>query len=85
MLCCLFDTGDFQFEKAMLSNTQCQVHTFDCTYDGNSIDSRHHYHKWCLGNGTGDYRTWANITNTLGHANIDLLKMDIGELFATLP
>lgn len=64
----------------MLAATSCQIHTFDCTYDGKSIDpARHHYHKWCIGDGTAQYRTWANVTKTLGHNQIDLLKMDIGE------
>lgn len=64
----------------MLSATNCEVHTFDCTYDGKSIDKRHFYHKWCVGNGVGLFRTWSNITKTLGHEHVDLLKMDIGEL-----
>jgi hypothetical protein len=73
--------GDFAFEQAMLDSTPCEVHTFDCTYNGSSIHpGRHHYHKWCLGDGTGQYRTWANITQSLGHQQVDLLKMDIGVL-----
>lgn len=72
--------GDFQFETAMLKETSCQVYTFDCTYNGHSLDQddRHHYYKWCLGGGSGQYRTWANITNSLGHERVDLLKIDIG-------
>jgi len=83
----LGSNGDFQFENAMLSATRCQVHTFDCTYDGHSLDqgARHHYHKWCIGVGAGQYRTWDNITNTLRHQRVDLLKMDIeGHEFAVL-
>eukprot|EP00775_Hariotina_reticulata_P010692 gene10692-10850_t len=92
--------GNFKFEKAMLKATECQIHTFDCTYDGKAIHpTRHHYHKWCIGPdsqasspgadpATGDgtpedpskiraYRSWANITETLGHQAVHLLKIDI--------
>lgn len=64
----------------MLKSTSCNIHTFDCTFEGKSIHpERHTYHQWCFGNGAGRYRTWSNITQTLGHDYIDLLKMDIGE------
>lgn len=64
----------------MLKYTKCNIHTFDCTYkQGKSQDPRHTYHTWCLGDpkkGT-DFRTWANVTSTLGHNRVHLLKMDI--------
>lgn len=63
----------------MLNTTECLVYTFDCTYDGKSIHARHRYFKWCIRDGTGQYQTWANVTKTLGHERVDLLKMDIGE------
>ena len=73
--------GDYQFEEAVLNDTMCEVRTFDCTYDGRSIHpTRHHYHKWCLGSGQGNTRTWANITQALGHKHVQVLKMDIGEV-----
>lgn len=78
--CDLFAAGDYQFEEAMLRITSCQVHTFDCTYSGKSVDKnrRHHYHEWCIGIGGDKYRSWDNITRTLAHDQVDLLKMDIG-------
>lgn len=73
--------GDYQFETNMLKHTTCSIYTFDCTYNGTSIhQSRHHYYKWCIGTGADDWRTWSNITQTLGHPVVDLLKMDVGEL-----
>lgn len=64
----------------MLNETICEVHTFDCTYNGTAQHSRHVYHKWCVGDPKGgqQYRTWNNITVSLGHRRVDLLKMDIG-------
>ena len=41
--------GDFSFERAMLAGSECDVFTFDCSFDGKSIDPRHTYKKWCLG------------------------------------
>lgn len=57
------------------------MHTFDCTYKGASRHARHFYHEWCVGqpddNTRRKFRTWANITSSLGHKSVDLLKMDI--------
>jgi hypothetical protein len=81
--------GNYEFEKAMLKATKCQIHTFDCTYKGRSIHrKRHHYHKWCIGPDgpgskvnvsgvSGPFRSWTNITQTLGHQVVHLLKVDI--------
>lgn len=71
--------GDFQFEEAMLTATKCQIHTFDCTYDGRAIHpTRHHYHKLCIGSqNRNSFRTWTNITRALGHPAVHLLKCDI--------
>jgi hypothetical protein len=90
--------GNYKFEKAMLEATKCQIHTFDCTYNGKAIHpTRHHYHKWCIGpdshaNSSEDatpdstsndggkirvYRSWKNITTTLRHQAVHLLKVDI--------
>ena len=41
--------GDFSFERSMLASSKCDVFTFDCSFDGKSIDPRHTYKKWCLG------------------------------------
>eukprot|EP00775_Hariotina_reticulata_P009669 gene9669-9828_t len=77
----LGSNGNFQFEDGMLSATPCDVHTFDCTYKGASRHARHFYHEWCVGqpdDNTGrKFRTWANITSSLGHNTVDILKMDI--------
>jgi len=79
--CCLAAwAGDYQFEQAMLNATACTIHTFDCTTDGRSQEpSRHFYHKWCIGSSGQDssYRSWQNITTTLGHSQVHPLKMDI--------
>lgn len=75
--CC--DAGDFQFEWAVLKETSCEIHTFDCTFDGADLHPRHKYHKTCIGNGLNGYQTWSNVTQGLGHSKVDLLKMDIGE------
>ena len=33
-----------------VQDTACEVHTFDCTYNGTSLDKkRHTYHKICVG------------------------------------
>lgn len=64
----------------MLNATTCDIHTFDCTTDGTSQHpSRHFFHKWCVGASSSreDFRTWTNITTTLGHPLVHLLKVDI--------
>jgi hypothetical protein len=70
--------------------TPCEVHTFDCTYDGKDLPEfagRHHYHKTCVGHpsGTGSasnansslFMTYPAILAQLGHSHVDLLKIDI--------
>ncbi len=70
--------GDYSFEHEILNTTMCLVFTFDCTYDGTSIHSRHRYEKLCLGKKVHrDFRTWREVTATLGHTRVDLLKVDI--------
>ncbi|KAI8477200.1 MAG: methyltransferase domain-containing protein [Monoraphidium minutum] len=70
--------GDYTFEIDMLKLTQCEIHTFDCTYDGASIHPRHHYHKTCLGFPTQPlFEDYASITQRLGHTVVDFLKIDI--------
>jgi hypothetical protein len=74
--------GNYDFEKAVLQATSCNITTFDCTYNGTSQDPRHSYYKWCVGNSKNgpEFRSWANITTTLGHSKVDVLKIDIGGL-----
>ncbi|KAI3432632.1 hypothetical protein D9Q98_004178 [Chlorella vulgaris] len=79
--------GQFDFEASILSSTNCSVHTFDCTYNGSSINNeRHSYHKICVGRSTEtrssatgslQFMSLADITQMLGHSKVDLLKMDI--------
>lgn len=65
----------------MLKESDCEIHTFDCTYKGKSQKKgRHFYHRWCVGDPKNGrhFRTWAQITKALHHDKVDLLKMDIG-------
>ena len=85
----LGSNGDFSFERAALAGSKCHVHTFDCTYDGASIDpARHTYHKWCVGTvkaNRTDFKTYRDIVDELGHGRtgVALLKIDI-EVFDCL-
>ncbi|PSC73432.1 hypothetical protein C2E20_3494 [Micractinium conductrix] len=76
--------GQYDFEEAVLKGTACEVHTFDCTYDGASLDGeRHTYHKICAGikNEKRDglqFMTLPDmIRSAMGGRPVDLLKMDI--------
>jgi hypothetical protein len=73
-------TGNYDFELSVLNQTSCSVHTFDCTYDGESQGPRHSYYKWCVGDEKSgeNFKSWATITKTLGHSKVDVLKIDIG-------
>lgn len=73
----LGSNGDYTFEKSIIKGSHCTVHTFDCTYNGQDIDERHTYHKICVGQGGPMFRSWRNLTADLGHAHVDVLKMDI--------
>ncbi|PSC73335.1 presequence protease chloroplastic mitochondrial-like [Micractinium conductrix] len=74
--------GDL-FEEAVLQDTQCEVHTFDCTWDGKVIEEgRHTYHKICVGDKSEQrnemqFLTLSDIIDMLGGRPVDLLKMDI--------
>eukprot|EP00775_Hariotina_reticulata_P007265 gene7265-7478_t len=72
--------GDYQFEDSMLTSTKCQIHTFDCTYNGTSRDpQRHFYHKWCVGTvpGKPEYMSLRRIMEVLGHRDVHLMKIDV--------
>lgn len=75
------NTGQYEFEWAALNETKCLVNTFDCLWNGTSQGPRHKYYKWCVGDAKhgSDFRSWANITATLGHSKVDVMKIDIGE------
>ncbi len=72
------------FERAMLESTPCEIHTFDCTFNGEPLPGsagRHFFHRWCIGTPAAgqQYRSWANITAALGHdrQQLDIVKVDI--------
>lgn len=74
--------GDFQFETDILAKTSCLVYTFDCTYDGASLGSRHVFEKICLGSPLHaqtytNVMTYQQITEKYGHRNVEVAKIDI--------
>eukprot|EP00879_Flechtneria_rotunda_P001331 GHRR01001481.1.p1 GENE.GHRR01001481.1~~GHRR01001481.1.p1 ORF type:complete len:390 (+),score=80.39 GHRR01001481.1:272-1441(+) len=75
----LGSNGDYSFEEDAVKHTQCEIHTFDCTYNGESIHPRHIYHKVCVGRAGANFRTWEEITHMLGHHHkgVDVAKIDI--------
>jgi hypothetical protein len=84
--CLVFSIGsfnDYSFEDTVLQQTPCQVHTFDCTVEGHSVDnSRHVYHKQCIGSNAqaaADDRfvTISQAVSNVGASKLHLLKMDI--------
>ena len=84
--------GDYSFEQSILSKTNCKVYTFDCTYDGRSINQdRHVYNKWCAGKlqeGKPDYLPLDVILQRLKLTHVDIMKVDIEgyefEFFASM-
>ena len=107
----LGSNGQFDFEESILKQTNCTVHTFDCTSAPKQLDpARHQYHEiWCarralarrgtmcvrksnpqlppascsLGkstvttNDSKQFMSFQDLTTSLGHQAVDLLKMDI--------
>ena len=78
----LGSNGDFSFEESMLTVTDCDIHTFDCTISGASIHPRHQYHQRCLGSSAKaalDERfiTLSSAAAELGVEKINLLKIDV--------
>ncbi|PSC71017.1 Histone H4 [Micractinium conductrix] len=75
--------GQYDFEEAVLKDTACEVHTFDCTWEGKEIHKqRHKYHKICVGDKSEardglQFQTLPDIIKSLGNRPVDLLKMDI--------
>lgn len=80
--------GQYDFEQAFLKETKCEVHTFDCHYQGGASQhkGRHFFHPVCLGgkteqrragNATLEYKTLADLISMTGHSQVDMLKMDI--------
>ena len=82
--CVVYSFGSanrYDFEDTMLRSVPCEVHTFDCTIDPDPArkDPRIHFHKWCLGSpGQPEpFMALPDIMKALGHATVDLLKIDI--------
>ena len=82
--CIVYSFGSanrYDFEDTMLRSAPCEVHTFDCTIDPdpNRKDPRIHFHKWCLGSPgqPAPFMALPDIMKALGHATVDLLKIDI--------
>jgi hypothetical protein len=78
----LGSNGDVSFEKDVLSQTPCEVHTFDCTIDKVSIldAKRHFFHKLCIGKprpSTESFQSLHTIMRRLNHIKLSMLKMDI--------
>ncbi len=74
--------GQYDFERDLLASTECNIYTFDCTYNGKSQGPRHEYIKKCIGTASKEasdtnYTTLAHALNVTGFASIDLLKIDI--------
>ena len=91
--CVVYSVGGnnmWEFELDVLSRTECEVHTFDCTGPISRFqvpqNSRLHFHHTCLvhshsrgddGAMEGERFTLGEITTKLSHERIDILKMDI--------
>ncbi|KAL4425792.1 hypothetical protein ABPG75_009808 [Micractinium tetrahymenae] len=84
----LGSAGNFDFEEEVLKSTPCEVHSFDCTYDGADLPGykgRHRYHKICVGQagsgaavaGDAVFMTYPAILAMLNHTRVDLLKIDV--------
>uniref|UniRef100_A0A383VJC2 Methyltransferase domain-containing protein n=1 Tax=Tetradesmus obliquus TaxID=3088 RepID=A0A383VJC2_TETOB len=93
--CIVYSVGpvqsDYAFERDIISNTKCEVHTFDCESEGKSIkEGRHTHHKLCIGQGKAKHMGWLDIVVKLGHhiKGIAALKIDMegkdAEVFAEL-
>jgi len=70
--------GNFEFENLILSmNPHCEIHTFDCTWDGEAPKNIH-YHPWCLGSKDDDHgklgvmKTLPTILKKLNLMNRDI-------------
>ncbi|KAI8104004.1 hypothetical protein M9434_002273 [Picochlorum sp. BPE23] len=78
----LGSNGQYDFEKALLEKTRCDIYTFDCTYNGRSLSRRHKYVKKCIGSMTkaGENKNFVTLSQAAQEMRvkkIDLLKIDI--------
>jgi Methyltransferase domain len=94
--CIVYSLGgnnQWAFEIDVLNQTNCEVHTFDCTGPAERFDQkpdRVHFHHVCLGTvyqkapancpaqkKCGETWTLQQMQSKLGHDRVDLLKVDI--------
>lgn len=82
--CLIYSLGssnDFSFELDLASNSECEIHTFDCTSEGpHQPISRHSFHRICLGGddgGDAEWMTYPNLLKSNNHNFVDVLKIDI--------
>jgi hypothetical protein len=77
--------GDVSFEAAVgAAAPGCEIHTMDCTLGAGraptSLPPRTHFHPLCLGSDDApgaQFRSLRSIMRELGHASVELLKVDI--------
>ena len=86
--CIVYSLGSnnvFHFERAVVTKTNCTVHTFDCTSapplrspQGNP---RFHFHPICVGQSKAGseltFKPLPAIMAELGHAHISIIKWDV--------
>jgi hypothetical protein len=84
--CNVFSIGSnntWQFEEQMFRDTNCTIHTFDCTVDGvipPAIQSRTKFYKKCWGKShtaPADYLTYQEMVHMSGAKEVSYLKIDI--------
>lgn len=81
--CVVYSFGsnmDFVFESAVLDATGCEVHTYDCTVLGTTVNrKRHTFHRKCVGPASmgEDFVTWEEVLRANGHSEVHILKVDI--------
>ena len=81
--CIVYSVGpvqsDYAFERDVIANTKCEVHTFDCKSEGKSIkEGRHTHHKLCIGQGKAKHMGWLDIVVKLGHHIKGIAALKIG-------
>jgi Methyltransferase domain len=77
--------GQYDFENAVAAMApNCKIFTFDCTFKPSTVPPAvTAYYSWCLDvenrlvDHLGETRTLQNLSTTLGHKHIDLLKIDV--------
>ena len=79
--------GDTSFEAGVgAAAPGCTIHTLDCTIPADrvpraeTLPPRTHFHPICLGSDDApdaQFRSLRSIMREFGHANVDLLKVDI--------